>query len=111
MPSFKGVLAVRLVIVGTIIIIVPLIALFLFHALSFLAPIFDSVVCISTADDVAQVAVVPTTPSITLLLWSDAAGRVPTGTADGQARDPSLHAHGRRPDLPRSLRLASPGCI
>jgi hypothetical protein len=77
MPSFRGVLPVRLVIVGTTIIIVPLIALFLFHVLSLSTPIFDPITCISVATDVTQVTIVPTTPSVTLLRWSDAASWVP----------------------------------
>jgi hypothetical protein len=79
-PSFRGALLVRFVIVGTIVIIVPLIVLFLFHALSFSMPVFYPAVCISTADDVVQVTVVLTMPSATLLRWSVAIGRVPTGT-------------------------------
>jgi hypothetical protein len=58
---------VGLVIVWTIIITVPLIALFLFHALSLSASVFDPAMCISAEDDTAQVAVVPTTPSTMLL--------------------------------------------
>jgi hypothetical protein len=46
MPSFWGALPVRLVIVGTIIIIVPLIMLFLFHALSLSVLVFYPAVCI-----------------------------------------------------------------
>jgi hypothetical protein len=67
-------LSVRLVVVGTIIIIVPLITLLLFHALLLSAQVFDPVACISTTDDVAQVTVVPTTDSAALFRWSGAAG-------------------------------------
>jgi hypothetical protein len=74
MPSFRGVVPVRLVIVGTIIIIVPLIALFLFHALLLSVPIFDPIACISVVDDITQVTVVPTMPSAVFLWWSDVVG-------------------------------------
>jgi hypothetical protein len=67
MPSFRGVVPVRLVIVGTIIIIVPLIALFLFHALLLSVLIFDLIACISVVDDIAQVTVVQTMPSAVFL--------------------------------------------
>jgi hypothetical protein len=74
MPSFRGVVPVRLVIVGTVIIIVPLIALFLFHVLLLSVPIFDPIACISVVDDIAQVTVVPTMPSAVYLWWSDVVG-------------------------------------
>jgi hypothetical protein len=70
MPSFRGALLVRLVIVGTIVIIVPLIAMFLFYTLSFLTSVFNPAACISVTDDIVQVAVVPTMPLATLLLWT-----------------------------------------
>jgi hypothetical protein len=76
MPSFRGALPVRLVVVGTITIIVPLIMLILFHALSLSMPVFDPVVCISAVDDVTQVTVVPPTSLATLLRRSDATGQV-----------------------------------
>jgi hypothetical protein len=79
-PSFRGALPVRLVIVATIIIIDPIIVLFLFNALSLSAPIFNPAACISVADDVMQVTIVSPTPSAVLLWWSDAAGRVPMRT-------------------------------
>jgi hypothetical protein len=80
MPSFKGVLSVRLVIEGAIIIIVPFIASFLLNTLSPLAPTFYPAACISAADDVAQISVVPITPSTALLRWSEATGQILTGT-------------------------------
>jgi hypothetical protein len=80
LPSFRGALFVRLVVLGAIIIIVPLIALFLLCALSFLVLVFDPVACISAADDITQVAIVLTMPSAALLRWSDTAGRIPIGT-------------------------------
>jgi hypothetical protein len=69
-PSLWGVLLVKLVIVGTIIIIV-LIASCLLHALSLLVLVFDLVTCISTADDIMQVIVISIMPSAALLLWSE----------------------------------------
>jgi hypothetical protein len=79
-PSLRGALSVRLVIEGTIIIIVPLIASFLLDALSLLVPAFDLTVCISTVEDVAQITVIPTTPSAMLLRWSETTGQVPGQT-------------------------------
>jgi hypothetical protein len=43
---------VRLVIEGTIVIIVPFIALFPLDAISFLAPVFNSVACVFAVNDV-----------------------------------------------------------
>jgi hypothetical protein len=80
MPSFRGALPVRMVIVRTTIIIVPVIALFLFNALSLSELIFNPDACISTAFDIMQVTIVSPMPSAVLLQWSDATGRVPTRT-------------------------------
>jgi hypothetical protein len=65
-----------LVVEGTIIFIVPLIAPLLLNALSLLAPVFDPAACISAMDDVAQVSVIPNMPSAVLLRWSKADGQV-----------------------------------
>jgi hypothetical protein len=46
---------VRLVIIGTIIIIVPFFALLLFKVLALLTPVFDPTMCIFTTDDVTQI--------------------------------------------------------
>jgi hypothetical protein len=74
---FWRTLSVRLVIVGAIIVIVPLIALLLLITHPISAPIFNPVACISAADDVSHVTVLSAMPS-TMLLWgSDATGRVP----------------------------------
>jgi hypothetical protein len=70
----------RLVVVRTIIIIVPFIALFLLFTLPISASVFNSTMCISTVDDVVQVIVVSIVSSAALLWWSDAAGQVPTRT-------------------------------
>jgi hypothetical protein len=51
-PYFRGVLSVRLVIEGTIIVIVPLITSFLLNALTLLLPVVNLIACISVADDV-----------------------------------------------------------
>jgi hypothetical protein len=61
-----------LIIVRVIVIMVPFIALFVLDAVSFLAPIFNSVRGISVADNVTQVSTVPILAM--LLRWSDAAG-------------------------------------
>jgi hypothetical protein len=71
LPSLRRTLPVRLVIVRAIIVIVYLIALFLLYALLFSAPVFNPATCISTANDITQVVIVPTMPSPMLLQWSD----------------------------------------
>jgi hypothetical protein len=77
---FWRILPVRLVVVGAIIVIVPLIALLLLITLMISVAVFNPAVCISIADDVAEVTIVPTIPSTTLLRWSDVAGQVSMGT-------------------------------
>jgi hypothetical protein len=67
-PSFRGVLSVGLVIEGTIVIIVPLIASFLLDTILLLVAVFNLVVCISVADHVAQVSIIPVSP-LTVVLW------------------------------------------
>jgi hypothetical protein len=79
-PSFKGVLSVRLVIEGTIIVIVPLITSLLLDALMLLAPVVNLVMWISLVDDVAQVSVIPIMPLAAILQRSETTGRVPTQT-------------------------------
>jgi hypothetical protein len=71
---------VRLVVVGAIIVIVPLVALLLLIVLSISTPAFNPVVWISITDDITQVTAMSVTPSTVLLWWSDVAGRVPTRT-------------------------------
>jgi hypothetical protein len=53
---------VRLVIEGTIIVIVSLITSFLVNALMLLALVVNPIVCISAADDVAEISVIPFPP-------------------------------------------------
>jgi hypothetical protein len=71
---------VRLVIIGTIVVIVPFFALLLFKTLVLLTLVFDLVACISAVDDVAQISVIPVSPSATFLRWSETACRVPVRT-------------------------------
>jgi hypothetical protein len=71
---------VRLVVEGTIIVIVPLITSFLLNTLTLLTPVVNPVVCISVVDDVAQISVIPILLSAVFLRWSETAGRVPTQT-------------------------------
>jgi hypothetical protein len=79
-PSFRGALSVRLVVEGTILVIVPLLTSFLLNALTLLAPVVNPVVCISVMDDIAQVTVMSILPMAALLRWSETTGRVPTRT-------------------------------
>jgi hypothetical protein len=64
---------VRLVIIGTVVIIVPFFTLLLFKALALPTLVFNLVVFISTADDVAQLSVVPVSSSTAFLRWSETA--------------------------------------
>jgi hypothetical protein len=65
---------VRLVVEGTIIVIVPLITSFLLNTLMLLTPVVNPVVCISVVDDVAQISVIPILLSAVFLRWSETAG-------------------------------------
>jgi hypothetical protein len=67
-----------LVVEGAIIIIAPLVMSVLFGMVSFLASTFDLVTGIFVADDVMQVTVIPVSPSVTFLRWSQTTGRVPS---------------------------------
>jgi hypothetical protein len=51
-PPFERTLSVRLVVIGTILVIVPFYTLLLFEALMLLTSVFDLVTCISATDDV-----------------------------------------------------------
>jgi hypothetical protein len=54
--------------------------LLLFMALVLLTLIFDPAMCIFATNDVAQVSVIPVSPSAMILWWSDIASRVPART-------------------------------
>jgi hypothetical protein len=79
-PPFGRTLAVRLVLIGTVVVIVPFFMLLLFKALTFLAPVFNLVACISTADAIAQISVIPVSSSAMFLWWSETACQVPVRT-------------------------------
>jgi hypothetical protein len=64
----------RLVVVGVVIVIVSFIVLFLLVVLPLSVLVFNPATHISVANDVAQVTVVSTMLSTTLLRWSDATG-------------------------------------
>jgi hypothetical protein len=63
----------RLVIIGIVVVIVPFFMLLLFKALVLLIPVFNPVACISAADDVAQISVIPVLSSTAFLQWSETA--------------------------------------
>jgi hypothetical protein len=67
----------RLIVVRTIVVIVSFIVPFVLDVISLLAPVFYLVACIFVVDNIAQVAVVLISFSVTLLRGSDAIGRVP----------------------------------
>jgi hypothetical protein len=71
---------VRLVIIGTIVVIVPFFMPLLFETLTLLTLVFDPTSCISAADDVAQILVIPVSPSGMFLWWSETACQVPMWT-------------------------------
>jgi hypothetical protein len=71
-PSKCRCIIEMLIIVRVIVIMVPFIALFVLDAVSFLAPIFNSVMGISVADNINQVSTVLILD--VLLRWTDAAG-------------------------------------
>jgi hypothetical protein len=79
-PSFRRALLVRLVIDGTMTVIVPLMTPLLLNVLTLLTPVVNPVVCISAVDDVMQISVISIPPSVVFLRWSDTAGRVPALT-------------------------------
>jgi hypothetical protein len=66
-PSFGRMLSVRLVTIGTIVVIVPFFALLLLKTLMLLMLIFDPATCISVVDDIMQISVIPVSPSAVLL--------------------------------------------
>jgi hypothetical protein len=80
MPPFRRTLSVRLVIIGTIVVIVPFFTPLLFKMLTLLMPVFYSSTCISTVDDIAQISVILISPSVAFLRWSETACRVPVRT-------------------------------
>jgi hypothetical protein len=71
---------VRLVIIGIIVIIVPFFTLLSFEALMLMTSIFDLAACISAADDVAQISVIPVSSLATFFRWSETACQVPMRT-------------------------------
>jgi hypothetical protein len=70
----------RVVIIGTIVVIVPFFAPLLSKTLTLLTPVFDLATCISAADDIMQISVNQVLPSAAFLWWSETAGRVPVRT-------------------------------
>jgi hypothetical protein len=70
----------RLVIIGTIVVIVPFFTLLLFKALALLTLVFNPSMCISAADDVMQISVILVSSSAVFLWWSETACRVPMRT-------------------------------
>jgi hypothetical protein len=80
LDSLVRMLSVRMVIRGTIVVIVPLFTSHLFKAVMLLMSVFNPVACIFAADNVAQVSVIPSLPSATFLWWSKTASQVPART-------------------------------
>jgi hypothetical protein len=58
-PSLRRTLLVRLVVIGTIIVIVSLFTSLLFKALTLPTLVFDPTACIFATNDVVQVSVIP----------------------------------------------------
>jgi hypothetical protein len=57
-PPFGRTLLVRLVIIGTIEVVVPFLMLLLFKVVVLLAPVFNSVACISVVEVVVEISVI-----------------------------------------------------
>jgi hypothetical protein len=70
-PSFRRTMSVRLVTIGTIVVIVPLFTSLLFKALALLTLGFDPFACIFAADDIAQISFIPISPLAAFLWWSE----------------------------------------
>jgi hypothetical protein len=84
----------QLVIERAIVIIVPLVTPLLFGAVLFLAPIFNLTVGISVADDVAQVMVIPISPSAVFLRVESNYWLSPyVDSVSGQDPDPAHRRH------------------
>jgi hypothetical protein len=64
--SFRGMVSVRLIVEGTIIVITHFIAAFMLNVVSLLASVFNPLMCIFVVDNVAQIHVVSLS---TALLW------------------------------------------
>jgi hypothetical protein len=79
-PSLGRTLSMRLVIIGITVVIVPPFTSLQFKSLALLTQVFDLVMCIFAADDVAQVLVIPVTHSVVFLRCKETASRVPTWT-------------------------------
>jgi hypothetical protein len=63
-PSLRIMLSVRLVIIGTIVVILPLLTSLLFKALTLLTLVFDPAACVFGADNVSQVLIILVSPSV-----------------------------------------------
>jgi hypothetical protein len=61
-PPFRRMLLVRLVIIGTIVVIVPFFMLLLFKALTLVMPVFNL-----AANDVTQISIIPVLSSTAFL--------------------------------------------
>jgi hypothetical protein len=66
-PSFRRMLSVRLVVIGTIVVIVPFFTLLFFKKLTLLMLVFDLEACISSVDDISQISVIQASPSAAFL--------------------------------------------
>jgi hypothetical protein len=71
---------VRLVIIGSVVVIVPFFTLLLFNVLMLLTPVINPIACISAADEVVQISVIPASSLAAFLWWSETACRVPVRT-------------------------------
>jgi hypothetical protein len=71
---------VRLIKIGTIVVIFPFSTLLLLKVLTLQVPVFNPVVCISTADDVVQISVILVSSLAMFLRWSETTSRVLVGT-------------------------------
>jgi hypothetical protein len=79
-PPFGRTLLVRLVVIGTIVVIIPFFTLLLFKVLELLTLVFNQSTCIFAVDDDTQISIIPVSSSAMFLQWSENACRVPVWT-------------------------------
>jgi hypothetical protein len=75
--SFWGMMLMRLIVEGTVIVIVPLLVLFMLDVALHLAPVYNLVACISIVYNITQVLVILVSSSAMLLWGSETTGRAP----------------------------------
>jgi hypothetical protein len=73
-------MSVRLIVIGTIVVIVPFFMLLLFKALALLESVFNPNAPISATDDITEISVILVSSSAAFLWWIETASSVPMET-------------------------------